>query len=141
MNSTLGFSRRPRAVALAGDAPEVAITRPAVLLRLEGAAMLLLSLFFYWRWDGSWLLFAALLLVPDLAMIGYLAGNRAGAALYNLAHTPALPAALVTYGLLGDSAPAVALALIWFAHIGMDRAVGYGFKYATAFKDTHLGRV
>jgi hypothetical protein len=26
-------------------------------------------------------------------------------------------------------------------HIGMDRALGFGLKYETDFKDTHLGRV
>jgi hypothetical protein len=35
----------------------------------------------------------------------------------------------------------VAVALIWFAHISMDRTVGYGLKYPTSFKDTHLERV
>ena len=34
-----------------------------------------------------------------------------------------------------------ALALIWIAHIGLDRALGYGLKYATGFGDTHLGRI
>ena len=33
------------------------------------------------------------------------------------------------------------LALIWIAHIGLDRAIGYGLKYASGFKETHLARV
>ena len=33
------------------------------------------------------------------------------------------------------------IAIIWFAHVGLDRAVGYGLKYASDFKDTHLGRI
>ena len=35
----------------------------------------------------------------------------------------------------------IKLGLIWLAHIGMDRAIGYGLKYPTNHKDTHLQRV
>jgi hypothetical protein len=120
---------------------DLAIARPRVLLRLEGAAVLALAVAGYRASGGSWWLFALLLLAPDLAALGYLAGSRAGAATYNLVHTYVLPLALLGYGLWGTSPLALSLALIWLAHIGMDRAVGYGLKYATAFKDTHLGRV
>ncbi len=120
---------------------DLAITRPRVLLRLEGAAILALAAAGYQAGGGNWWLFALLLLAPDLAALGYLAGNRVGAATYNLVHTYALPLALLGYGLWGASPPALSLALIWLAHLGMDRAVGYGLKYATAFKDTHLGRI
>ena len=120
---------------------DLAIARPRVLLRLEGAAVLALAVAGYRASGGNWWLFALLLLAPDLAALGYLAGNRVGAATYNLAHTYALPLALLAYGLWGPSTLALSLALIWLAHIGMDRMVGYGFKYATGFKDTHLGRV
>jgi hypothetical protein len=44
-------------------------------------------------------------------------------------------------GMIFASPVVVAVALIWFAHIGMDRTVGYGLKYPTSFKDTHLQRV
>ena len=60
---------------------------------------------------------------------------------YNLVHAYVLPLALLGYGLWSPSTLALSLPLIWLAHIGMDRMVGYGLKYATAFKDTHLGRV
>ena len=116
-------------------------SRPAVLLRAEGAALLLTSVMLYWVSGGSWLLFALLLLVPDLSMLGYLAGPRVGAPVYNVFHAYPLPAALGAFGLLGGSPLALAVALVWFAHIGMDRLVGYGLKYPTEFKDTHLGRV
>jgi hypothetical protein len=116
-------------------------SRPAVLLRAEGAALLLTSVLLYWMNGESWLLFALLLLAPDLSMLGYLAGPRAGAAVYNVFHAYPLPALLGAFGLLGGSPLAVAVALAWFAHIGMDRLVGYGLKYPTEFKDTHLGQV
>ena len=90
---------------------------------------------------GNWWLFLALLLAPDLSMLGYLGGNRVGASVYNAVHAYPLPALLGAFGLLADQPLATWLALIWLAHIGMDRTVGYGLKYSSAFKDTHLGRV
>jgi hypothetical protein len=74
-------------------------------------------------------------------MVGYLAGTTIGAAAYNAAHTYALPVTLATVGLIVDVKVAVQLGLIWLTHIGVDRAIGYGLKYRTGFKDTHLQRV
>ena len=74
-------------------------------------------------------------------MLGYLAGPAVGARAYNLAHTYAAPAVLAGVGwAMGASLP-VALALVWAAHIGFDRALGYGLKLPTGFRDTHLGRI
>jgi len=115
--------------------------RPAVMLRAEGATLLAISVLLYWVNGESWIMFALLLLVPDLSMLGYLAGPRVGAAIYNAFHVYPLPAAVGAFGLIGGSPLTIAVALIWFAHIGMDRAVGYGLKYPTGPKDTHLGRV
>lgn len=116
-------------------------TRPAFLLRFEGVALLALAVLLYWLNGGSWLLFALLLLAPDASMLGYLAGSKTGAAVYNTFHNYVPPAVLVAFGLLAGSPLAASLALIWFAHIGMDRMLGYGLKYPTEFKDTHLGRI
>jgi hypothetical protein len=115
--------------------------RPGVLLRTEGAVMFALSLLLYWLDGGSWVLFVLLFLAPDVSMLGYVVGTRVGAGVYNVFHTYALPAALAAYGLVGGSTVAVSVALIWFAHIGVDRMLGYGLKYSSGFKDTHLGRV
>ena len=117
------------------------LARPAALLRAEGMSMLLGSALLYWLHGGSWWLFVLLLLAPDASMLGYLAGPRFGAAAYNAFHSYPLPAVLAAFGLLGGFPPALAVALVWFAHIGMDRTLGYGLKYPTAFGDTHLGRV
>ena len=115
------------------------LARPAAMLRVEGATLFAVSVVLYWVSGGSWWLFALLLLAPDASMLGYLVGPRVGAMAYNAFHSYPLPAALAVVGLLAGAPPAVAL--IWFAHIGMDRAVGYGLKYPTAFGDTHMGRV
>jgi hypothetical protein len=108
-------------------------------LRLEGAAVLLFAVGLYAWGDHSWLLFAVLFLSPDLSFLGYLAGARVGAMTYNALHSYVGPLALAAVLLL--TGHAVMLALIWAAHLGFDRLVGYGLKYPTDFKDTHLGRI
>jgi hypothetical protein len=114
---------------------------PAVLLRLEGLAILAVAVLLYAATGASWWLFAVLLLAPDLGLLGYALGPVAGARTYNLTHTLSVPLTLGAAG-LGLQAPTVtAVALIWVAHIGMDRAVGYGLKYPTSFRETHLQRV
>jgi multisubunit Na+/H+ antiporter MnhB subunit len=116
-------------------------SQPRLLLHLEGVTMFLTALVLYWYSGGSWLLFALLLLAPDLAMSGYLINQRVGAPVYNIVHSYPLPAAFAIGGLWSGNALLLALGLIWFAHIGMDRALGYGLKYPTAFRDTHFNRV
>ncbi len=115
--------------------------RPAALLRVEGVALIVLSVLLYRANGAGWLMFGALLLAPDLSMLGYLAGPRVGAAVYNTFHTYALPALVGALGMIFASPLMMAVALIWFAHIGMDRTVGYGLKYPSSFKGTHLERV
>jgi Domain of unknown function (DUF4260) len=137
----------PLKSALAGEAA----TPPAetgfasggvrAVLRLEGAAAFAAAIALYGHAGFSWLLFALLFFSPDLSMLAYLAGPRAGALVYNLVHTYALalPLALIGFGF--GSAVASALGLILVAHIGFDRLLGYGLKYGSAFGDTHLGRI
>jgi hypothetical protein len=114
---------------------------PAMLLRAEGAALLVGAVVLYFHADYAWWLFVVLLLAPDLAAAGYLLGPRIGAAVYDLGHLEAFPIVLAVVGVVTDSDVCLKLALIWLTHIGMDRAVGYGLKYPTGFKDTHLQRV
>ena len=110
-----------------------------ILLRFEGACYAVAALLLYWQQGFSWWFFAALILVPDVSMVGYLAGPRAGAICYNIAHATLLPWALLLTAYFSGNTLMLSIALIWFAHIGIDRALGYGLKYATGFKDTHLG--
>lgn len=114
------------------------LTQPITLLRAEGAALLALALIAYARVGGNWILLAVLLLAPDLSWLGYLAGNAIGAACYNLVHATVLPLALGAYGVLAGHMVLVPFALIWLAHIGMDRLFGYGLKYPDSFTHTHL---
>jgi hypothetical protein len=99
------------------------------------------AVFLYARTGASWWLFAALFLAPDLSMLGYLAGPCWGARIYNAVHTYITPAALALCALLLQERVALAIAFIWACHIGMDRLLGYGLKYADGFGYTHLGRI
>ncbi len=114
---------------------------PRVLLHAEGLAVLAGTLALYFDAGYGWLLLVLLALAPDLSMLGYLAGQRVGALSYDLVHTYVGPVALGVVGVLGDSDTSIQVALIWLAHIGADRLLGYGLKYPTGFKDTHLQRV
>ena len=141
METSVDREMRGRRTAREGASGFNLLARPAAMLRVEGATMLAGSVLLYWTGGGSWWLFALLLLAPDLSMLGYLAGSRVGAFAYNAFHSYPLPAALGLVGLFVGAPLAVSVALVWFAHIGMDRLLGYGLKYPTGFKDTHLQRV
>lgn len=129
--------------AIAPPRSEVGFTSGGVrmLLRLEGAAALAAALGLYGHAGFSWPIFAVLFLSPDLSMLAYLAGPRAGAAGYNLMHTYLPALALALAGFFASLPAATACGLIWIAHIGFDRALGYDLKYSTGFGDTHLGRI
>ena len=124
-----------------GTQPHGVSGGPRLLLRLEGLGLLLCALAGFAESGQSWWLFVALILVPDLSMLGYLAGSRAGAVLYNAVHVTILPLALAVAGLAQGDLRILAVAAVWLAHIGIDRALGYGLKYAAGFGFTHLGRV
>ncbi len=117
------------------------LNKPGILLRIEGFAVLAVSVLLYWQMHFGWLLFAILLLAPDLSMIGYLGGAKIGAPVYNLVHTLAGPLLLIGFSLITARLSLLPYGLIWTAHIGMDRMLGFGLKYPTNFKDTHLQRV
>jgi Domain of unknown function (DUF4260) len=114
---------------------------PRILLRSEGGAVAAAAIAAYFHEGYPWWLFVALILAPDLSMVGYAAGSGVGAATYDVAHTYALPVVLAAVGVIAGAEVAVQVGLIWLAHIGIDRALAYGLKYPTGFKDTHLQRV
>ena len=121
-------------------APTGAVTgAPRVWLRLEGIAVASLAALLYARGGHSWLLFAATFLVPDVSLVAFAAGPRMGAWAYNAAHSYVGPAFAAAAAILTGRPPIAAL--VWAAHIGFDRALGYGLKYATRFGDTHLGEL
>ena len=111
------------------------------LLKLEELAQALLAVAVFSRLPYAWWVLPATFLLPDLSMVGYLAGPRVGALSYNLVHHKALAIAVgVAGGLLGQPALLLTGTILLF-HSAFDRLLGYGLKYASGFKDTHLGRV
>jgi hypothetical protein len=109
------------------------------VLRLEGLALLGVSVMVYAQLPLGWAWFAALFLWPDLALLAYLRGPRLGALAYNLTHSSLGAYGLLALGLWQRDATLIAWACIWLAHIGFDRAFGFGLKYSSGFQHTHLG--
>jgi hypothetical protein len=99
----------------------------------------LLATYLYADHGGSWVVFGVLFFAPDASFAGYLVGPRIGAALYNVAHSYVGP--LILAAVLLSAGTGLPFALVWAAHIGFDRTLGYGLKYPSAFGDTHLGRI
>jgi hypothetical protein len=110
------------------------------ILRLEGALALVAAVWAYRFFGGAWGLFALLFLAPDLGMLGYLVNSRVGAWVYNVVHSYLAPVVLAAIWWMLTLQRPSALWLIWVAHIGFDRMLGYGLKYFQGFKVTHLSR-
>jgi hypothetical protein len=111
------------------------------MLRLEGLCVFAASATCYAKFGLGWAVFAACFLIPDLSFLGYLAGARLGSITYNAAHSYIGAVACLSGGVLLASPVLLAAGLIWCAHIGFDRALGYGLKYSQGFGFTHLGLI
>ena len=111
------------------------------VLRAEAVALFVAGVVLYLEMNGHALLLVPLLLAPDLSMVGYLGGPRLGAVTYNLAHNLVAALGLLAVGWYVAVAPLALAGALLLAHVGMDRALGYGLKLPTAFRDTHLGRI
>jgi hypothetical protein len=110
------------------------------LLRAEGLALAIAAIVAYRFLAGSWGFYFSVWLVPDLAMIAYVAGPVWGARAYNTTHNLLLAISLTALGAYVDSALWMQLGLIWVSHVGLDRALGYGLKYPDGFHYTHFVR-
>ena len=113
--------------------------KPRFFLRVEGVVLLITSLLLFTSTHQHWWWVPVLLFAPDLFMVGYAHSTKFGALVYNIGHSYLLPASISLYGWHGHRPLLLAVGLIWFAHIGMDRFAGYGLKYDDNFKHTHLG--
>ena len=110
-------------------------------LRLEGLAAFVIGVALFGASGGNWLFLVPLLLLPDVSAIGYLAGPRIGAFTYNVVHNWVPGFVTLGIGAWLASLEITLAAAILIAHVGMDRAVGYGLKLPSSFHDTHLGRM
>lgn len=133
----------PTTAMTTDDAPPMQVAPPStrMWLRVEGVAAFVAGLAIFVDGGGPWLLAIPLLLVPDVSMIGYLRGPKLGALTYNVVHNWALGLAVLGLGVWTGTAAITLAGAILIAHVGMDRALGYGLKLPTSFQDTHLGRI
>lgn len=115
------------------------IGKPKIWLRIEGLVLLVATIILFSGQGQKWWLYPVLLLVPDIFMAGYLANTKVGAFFYNLGHSYFAPALMSLLAWRADNKMALALGIIWLGHIGFDRFMGYGLKYDSDFKHTHLG--
>lgn len=113
--------------------------KPKTWLRLEGIILFIATLILFSQTNQKWWLFITLLFLPDIFMIGYIRNTKWGAFIYNLGHSYLAPFTLIFISWLNKSQLGIAIGIIWLAHIGMDRGLGYGLKYDQSFKTTHLG--
>lgn len=114
---------------------------PILMQRIEAGFLLIASVFLYFHLNFNILYFVPALFLIDVFMAGYLLGKDVGAYVYNLGHSFIIPSVLFIIGVPAANDLLIGLGLIWVAHIGIDRALGYGLKHKSAFTDTHLGRI
>ena len=133
----------PATTQPSATAPLSGMTTGAVRtwLRLEGLAAFVLGLALFGAGGGNWLFLIPLLLLPDVSAAGFLAGPRIGTFTYNLVHNWVPGIVMLGIGAWLGSPTVLLVAAILIAHVGMDRAVGYGLKLPSSFHDTHLGRM
>jgi hypothetical protein len=115
------------------------IGTPKIVLRLEGVVLFAASIAVFAFQGQPWWLYPVLLLVPDIFMLGYLRNTKVGSIFYNVGHSYPVAALVTALGFVLTSPLTIAIGVIWFGHIGWDRMLGYGLKYGTSFKHTHLG--
>ncbi|MES1999259.1 MAG: DUF4260 domain-containing protein [Pseudomonadota bacterium] len=112
-----------------------------LVLRLEGLCVLIAASVTYSKFGLGWGTFALFFLTPDVSFLGYLAGPKVGAVSYNMAHSYIGAVACLVAGFALPAPTLLCTGIIWCAHIGFDRALGYGLKYSEGFGFTHLGRI
>ncbi|WP_221394434.1 DUF4260 domain-containing protein [Dyadobacter sp. NIV53] len=111
------------------------------LLKLEDLAQFLLAIFLFTRLDFAWWWFPALILLPDLSMVGYVVNTKTGAIMYNFIHHKGTGILVGVIGLISGNQAILLAGIILFGHSAMDRIFGYGLKYNDDFKHTHLGQI
>ncbi|WZY00039.1 DUF4260 domain-containing protein [Bacillus sp. FSL W7-1360] len=111
------------------------------IIQLEGLAVFLLAVGLYFYIGGAWWFLLVLALAPDISMVAYMYNQKVGSIVYNLFHTYVVPVMLIAIGVWLEQQLLLEIGLIWGAHIGMDRFCGFGLKYDTQFKDTHIDRM
>ena len=111
------------------------------ILRIEELAQFVLGIMLFTALDFKWWVFPALLLTPDIGMLGYLVNTKTGAFFYNLFHHKAIAIAILILGYFYFGETVTLIGVILFSHAAFDRIFGYGLKYSDSFRNTHLGKI
>jgi hypothetical protein len=112
------------------------VSIPYIFSKVESIVIAIFSIFLYIQEDGTVFLYFILWLIPDIGMLGYLINKKIGAITYNLFHFYPIPVFLILLSQVSTTLNLVLIAIIWISHIAIDRALGYGLKYGTGFKNT-----
>jgi multisubunit Na+/H+ antiporter MnhB subunit len=110
-----------------------------IQLALEELAQFGFAIFLFTQLDYAWWVFLALLLTPDIGMLGYIINTRIGSITYNIFHHKGIAIAIYLLGIWLQNPDLQLIGVILFGHSAMDRMLGYGLKYPDSFKHTHLG--
>ncbi len=110
-------------------------------LRLEELAQFILCAVLFYQQGYAWWVFPAVILLPDISMLGYLFSPAMGAICYNFVHHKAGAILVFAGGIYLAQPFLLASGLVLFAHSAMDRIFGYGLKYPDSFANTHLGKI
>src|SRR5690554_138682 len=111
------------------------------ILKLEELAQFILGIVLFSQLDYAWWWFPALILLPDIGMLGYVFNTKIGALVYNLFHNKAIGIAFILTGMFYLGETYTLVGIILFSHAALDRIFGYGLKYPDSFRNTHLGKV
>lgn len=111
------------------------------IIKLEELGLFILGIYFFSQLNYGWGWFLGLILVPDFSMIGYVFGDKFGALCYNVVHHRGIAIAVYLVGIYFSNTEIQLSGVILFAHSSMDRLFGYGLKYESGFKFTHLGEI
>lgn len=113
------------------------------IIRIEELAMTAISIYFISTLpvSFSWWVYILLFFAPDISMLGYLVNDKVGAFSYNLFHHRGIAIGIAATGLFLSQPYLLFAGAILFSHAGFDRIFGYGLKYSTGFKHTHLGNI
>ena len=111
------------------------------IIKLEELGLFIFGIYLFSLLNYQWWWFLVLILAPDFSMLGYLFGNKSGAFLYNIFHHRGIAVLLYILGCYFKVEMLQLTGIILFSHSAMDRFFGYGLKYESGFKYTHLGEI
>lgn len=103
-------------------------------LRLEGLVLLVVASMLYFVNGWSVWHFLLLFLLPDISLLAYLKNSKIGDFTYNLGHTFTTPFVVMSLTALLNEPFGYKFGLIWLAHIGFDRFLGFGLRPSSHLK-------